>query len=91
MTMNGGEHTCFKIIIIIIIKIKYRYAKAQLRCVHWSMVDGVAAAVTETVVVSEVVGIVTVSVVLFLDVDGHVFVDVYRVRYRVGHRNLDRP
>lgn len=54
-----------------------------------SMMDGVAAAITETGIVTEIVTTITV-VVVFLDVDGHVFLHVHRVRDRVGHGDLDR-
>jgi len=53
------------------------------------MVDCVAAAVTETMVVTEVVGTVSMPVVFF-DVDGHVLLHVHWVGHMVSDRDLDR-
>jgi hypothetical protein len=54
-----------------------------------SVVDRVTAAETVTVVVTEVVGSVTVPVV-FLDVDGQVLLHVHGVGHGMGDRDLDR-
>lgn len=54
-----------------------------------SMVDSVAAAVTETMVVTEVVGTVSMPV-MFFDVDGHVLLHVHWVGHMVSDRDLDR-
>lgn len=53
------------------------------------MVDGVAAAITETMVVTKVVGTVSMPVV-FIDVDGDVLLHVHWVGYMVSDRDLDR-
>lgn len=53
------------------------------------MVDRVAAAVTETMVVAEIVGTVSMPVVFF-DVDGHMLLHVHWVRHMVSDRDLDR-
>lgn len=52
------------------------------------MVDRVAAAVTESVVVTEVEATVTVAVV-FIDVDRQVLLHVHRIGDRVGVRDFD--
>lgn len=52
------------------------------------MVEGVAAAVTVSVIVTEVEATVTVAVVV-LDVDGHVLLHVHGVRHWVGDRDFD--
>lgn len=55
---------------------------------HYSVVDRVTAAETVTVVVTEIVGTVTVAVV-FLDVDGQVLLHVHRIGHGMGDRDLD--
>lgn len=58
------------------------------------MVECVATAVTETVVVAEVEAIVTVSVSMILDINWHVLLHVHRIRDWMSdwdlHRHLDR-
>lgn len=54
-----------------------------------SMVDRVAAAVTKTMVVTKVVGTVSMPMVFF-DVDGHMLLHVHWVRHMVSYRDLDR-
>jgi len=53
------------------------------------MVDRVAAAVTKTMVVTEVVGTISMPVVFF-DVDRHVLLHIHWVGHMVSDRDLDR-
>jgi len=54
------------------------------------MMERVAAAVTETVVVTVVEATVAVSVVMVLDVDGHVLLHVHGIGHGVRDRDFDR-